>query len=430
MKNHLRTVLSTLVSAPFFISAASVGAATTPDCESLNTRWHSTDVQVAGYPAPNDEYTPAVVAPLATGNTILAWKNQYSDEIRLMQLNSQDQKLKSLSPLPGLEVHDAIATNNGIALAVMANDPDIYSSKYCKSSATPDKAVCGKMDVVLLDESGTQTARTTLTKKTNVDANNAHFIWWYGHTARLATDGDKVAAYYRSALSVNRPNTPGEVDIHAGDTLKFVDLTSGKLLSGGWDWGCSHSWSVRLGYNGNNWAAVCHGDAYPNAMRIARMTSTAQADYSTWLNNTDPSKRALGGIVPTDDGFWMNYIQTENNALVLKLAKFHDNSDQPEQIQTVTIATDLDSGYPFRAYMAKLGDDQLLLGWKSGGKLVIATADAATGSILEGPVQTTLSIDNFQDMKTTGNGDVIWPYTSGRNQTIQVNRISACHVTE
>jgi hypothetical protein len=422
MKIQLRPLF---IVAPLFLSVGHAYSAQT--CAALNQRWGETDVQVGGTPAPNNEYTPAVIAPMASGESLLAWTDRTDSDIKLAKLNAKDQRTKALPTLKGLEVHDVISTPGGFALAVMDNDPDIYSAKYCQGEATPNNAVCGKMDLVLLDADGGQVARTTLTKKTNVDANQAYFIWWYGHTARLAEGDGRIAVYYRSALSVDRPNVPGEVDIHAGDSLKFVDASTGQLLNGGWDWGCSHSWAVRTAYNGNNWGAVCHGDAYPNAMRLARMNSpTASATHTTWLEGTDPSERALGGIVPTVDGFWMNYIQKENGKLTLKLSKFQDGSDQPEQTQTISFAKNLDTDYPFRAYMAKYGEDQLLIGWKSNGKLMLATVNSDNGEVVEGPVETSLSIDNFQEMKTATNGDVVWAYSSGSDQIIRVNRISSC----
>ncbi|MET0357254.1 MAG: hypothetical protein ABW044_10775 [Cellvibrio sp.] len=343
-----------------------------------------------------------------------------------MKLNASDQISGNLPDLDGLEVHSALETSNGYALAVMDNDPDIYSAKYCKSSATPDKSVCGKMDLVLLDKSGNLTTRTTLTEKGNVDSVGAQFIWWYGHTARLATNGSLIMAYFRSAMSTARSGVAGEVDIHAGDTLKFINAETGNIQSGGWDWGCSHSWSVRAAHNGTTWGAACHGDAYPNAMQLVRRAvPTSSSSTIQWLNSEDPAKRALGGLVPTNNGFWLNYIQTENSKLTLKLGRFDDSLSQLQQPSTISAATSLDSTYPFRAYMAAYGDNQLLLGWKSGGKFVIAVANATNGEIVDGPVTTTLSIDNFQDITSVQNGDVIWAHSSGGNK-IAVNRVSSC----
>ena len=389
----------------------------------------STGVAVGGSVSPNDEYTPAVIAPRSDGTSVLAWTDNAAKSIRMAELTTADVLNRTLPGVPGLEVHAALATAGGTALAVMANDPDIYSSKYCQGSSTPGNAVCGKMDLVRVDTNGTTLSRTTLTKKGNVDSVNAQFIWWYGHTARLATDGSKLAVYYRSAMSTARPNVAGEVDIHAGDTLKFVDSSTGALLAGGWDWGCSHSWSVRTAYDGRQWAAACHGDGFPNAMQVARLTTpTAAANNLQWLSGTDPAQRALGGLVPASDGFWLNYIQSSNGTLSLQLAKVPDSGTALLQQRVITAATALDNTYPFRPYMAAYGTGKLLMGWKSGGRLMLAVADATTGAVLEGPVSTALNIDQFQDMTTAPNGDVLWAYSSG-GSSVSVNRVSTCKLT-
>lgn len=374
----------------------------------------------------NDEYTPTVIAPKSDGSALLAWKDGSGSLIRIARLSSADTLQSYLPDVEGLEVHDMLADANGAVLAVVSNDPDIYSSKYCYGAGSTDKNVCGKMDLVGIDSNGASRFRSTLTKKGNADSVGAQFIWWYGHTARIATDGARYGVYYRSAMSTARPDVAGEVDIHAGDTLKFVS-TAGAIQSGGWDWGCSHSWSVRLAYNGS-WGAACHGDAYPNAMRLARFaTSTATPTYLNWLADSAADKRALGGLVPVQGaGFWMNYIQANSSGtLVLKLAKLPDSGAALSNDQTISAASGIDASYPFRPYMAALGSDKLLLGWKSGGKLLIATANASTGAILEGPVTTTAPINVFQDFIRTPDGDVMWADSSG-GKNISVSRVAAC----
>ncbi len=391
-------------------------------------RLRSTTVAVGGNAAASDEYTPAVIAPQSDGSAWLAWTDKTGPAIKMATLSATDTLGAALPGVAGLEVHAMLPTPGGVALAVMANDPDIYSAKYCQSSATPGNAVCGKMDLVRLDALGNTLTRTTLTKKGNADSVGAQFIWWYGHTARLATDGTAIGVYYRSAMSTQRPGVAGEVDIHAGDTFKFVDAASGSLLSGGWDWGCSHSWSVRLAHNGKQWAAGCHGDAYPNAMQLARLsTRTAAPSSLQWLGGSDPTQRALGGLVPVSGGHWISYVETVNGRLTLQLAKVPESGSTWPAATTIAAATDIDGTYPFRPYMAAYGTGKLLLGWKSVGKLVLAVADATTGAVLEGPVTTTLPIDTFQDMTTTPSGDVVWAYSPG-GSTLRVQRVAACRL--
>lgn len=407
------------------VSSASQSSSAS-SCDTLAGRIRTTTLSVNNASV-NDEYTPTVIAPKPDGGSLLAWTDSSAGVIKVARLSSSDT-LQSYQPdISGAQVHAVLADSLGAVLAVVSNDPDIYYSSYCYSSATPDNYICGKMDLVGIDSSGNSRFRTTLTNKTNVGTAGAQFIWWYGHTARLATDGSRYGVYYRGAMSTAKADGTSGVDIHAGDTLAFVG-TDGTKQSGGWDWGCSHSWAVRLAYNGT-WGAACHGDAYPNAMQLARLTtSTSAASDLQWLNDTDATGRALGGLVPvTGNGFWMDYIQTSNGSLVLKLAKLPDSGSTIGTDLTISAATGLDSTYPFRPYMAALGSDRLLLGWKSGGKLVVAVANAGTGAIIEGPLTTSVSVGTFQDFVTTPGGDVVWAHSDG-GTTIQVNRVAACRL--
>lgn len=208
-----------------------------------------------------------------------------------------------------------------------------------------------------------------------------------------------------------------------------MNATTGALVPGGWNWGCSHSWSVRAGYDGSQWAAVCHGDAYPNAMQYAHMAAPAATQNTLqWLNDSDPTQRALGGLVPAKGGFWLDYLEASGGTLSLKLAKLPDSGSVMHPLRTVAIAKSIDSTYPFRPYMAAYGTGKLLLGWRSGNKLTLAVADATTGKTLEGPVTTDLALDSFEEMVPTASGDVVWAHSDG-DGSISVNRVAACKLS-
>jgi hypothetical protein len=74
--------------------------------------------------------------------------------------------------------------------------------------------------------------------------------------------------------------------------------------------------------------------------------------------------------------------------------------------------------------MAKYGDD-LLLGWKSNEKLVLAIADFETGDLVEGPVLTDARIDNFVEFVSYAGGDVGWAHSTSNNE-VTVTRVVAC----
>lgn len=378
-----------------------------------------------GTPSVSDEYTPIVMSATAQDESLIAWKETSSRRIQVGALANDDKTFRKIYETAGDEVHALVGNDDGGAMVVMASDPDIYSSKYCQSDATPSNAICGKFDVHRFNNTGIKLFTSTLTDKTNVDSDGALFAWWYGHTARLTYDSvnNQYLTYFRSAGSSPRPNVPGEIDIHAGDTLRRIDGATGARLSGGWQWGCSHSWSVRLAVSGARSIAVCHGDGFPNAMSAKQLNANGTViNTKEWLGNSDPAKRALGGVVPTADGFWINYIDYANT-LRLHLAKIDLNGNIVID-NIISAATNLDSDYPFRAYMAKRGND-LLLGWKSGGNLVLATASLTTGLLTSDSVATTSKIDNFNEFVSLNNGDVIWASVSNNN-AVTVSRVGAC----
>src|SRR6185503_1768574 len=111
---------------------------------------------------------------------------------------------------------------------------------------------------------------------------------------RLAWSGTQYAAYF------GQTGNHGSAGNHQGDQYRLVSPAG--AVSGGWDWGCSHSLDERLVHNGTAWAPVCGSDTYPGA--------------GIWFNNRgkisdEPSitnvggVAKLGGLVPATDGFYM-----------------------------------------------------------------------------------------------------------------------------
>lgn len=397
----------------------------------LISQIHSSSIPVPGQIGESNEDYPVVIVPQPDGQSVLAWSDTSQGQIRLARVSADDQSKTDLPPIPGLQVQAGLADPSGTVLAVISNDPDIYSPKHCKSDQTPDQPVCGKIDLVKLTTDGSTAFRTTLSSKINADQDGANFIWWYGHTARLASDGNQYAVYYRTAGSYTRPNDADEVDIHAGDALRFVSKDGTLIPNAGWSWGCSHSWSVRLAFSNGQWAAACHGDAYPNAMQMALLNSpTSQPIKQQWLNESNPTGRALGGIVAApQSGFWMNYIVAEDSHPTLHLAHYSGTTGQIDRDLVIPEANGLVASparYPYRAYMAAYRSGQLLLGWKTADGLKLAVADASTGQLLQPPVSTNLQIDDFDEFVSSPSGDVLWA-TSPGDGSITINRVAGCH---
>jgi hypothetical protein len=85
-------------------------------------------------------------------------------------LTPSDASGQALPDIVGIEVHDAIVTLDGVDLAVVVEDRDIYSLKYCENN------VCAKMEKLRVDQAGKLLYRTTLTQKGNTDSVGARFM--------------------------------------------------------------------------------------------------------------------------------------------------------------------------------------------------------------------------------------------------------------
>ena len=381
----------------------------------------------------SDEYFPLPVAPRADGSALVAWREQRSATVRVGAFAAHGGFVPPALSFSAEEVHALVAHDDGGgALAVVDGDPDIYSPKYCRGASTPDKALCGKMDVWLFDADGKTAWRRTVTGKTNVDRDGAEFVWGYQHTSRLLWTGDMYGLYYRNASSSPRPGVAGEIDIHAADAFRVLS-PQGNVLTHAWRWGCSHSWAVRLAFNGA-FGTACHGDGYPNAFHVVVADRTAQLGEATLQANVDPTQRALGGLVADADGFWLLYQAADrgpsgsspgSGAMRLHLARI-DSAGVIASDDVLAAATDLPTQYPFRPYLAAYGSGQLLAGWHSGGRLQLAVLDGRTGALVDGPAAADAKIDAWNEFMAFPDGDVGWAFAADRAAAIDFVRVEGC----
>lgn len=393
-------------------------------CPALAERLRITASDLPAAFRANDEYFPLPLAPRPEGGSLVAWREQAGPVVRVGRFDDTDRLLGTPLSFAAEEVHALVAHEDGGALVTVANDPDIYSPKYCRGASTPDKALCGKLDLLRFDDGGREQWRRTMTKKVNVDANGAHFIWWYQHTARLVWSGQNYGLYWRTAEFSPCPGVPGEIDIHAADLLRLLD-SDGKPVDKGGVRACSHSWAVRLAYS-ERFASVCHGDAYPNAFHLITHELDRPRGESNLLNGLDPVKRALGGLVPRPGGFWLLYMAQPGAAMELHLAAI-DMAGKVTRDDKLPFATGLATAYPFRPYLAAYGEGRLLAGWHKAGALQLAVLDGETGALLEGPAAAGgAKIDNWAEFMSYPNGDVGWAWSPGGTKRLELLRVAGC----
>jgi hypothetical protein len=290
----------------------------------------------------------------------------------------------------GTEVRGFVAHDDGSALTVVRGDAMVF---------------------VRLDSAGSEQSTLSIVGNNAHTAEGNRWIDSWPHQGRLAWSGSQYGAYF------GQTGNFGAAGNHQGDHYALIS-PQGTLLTGGWDWGCSHSLDVRLAHNGTAFAPLCTSDTYPGA--------------GIWFNNrvsvsTEPSitnvggVTQLGGLVAAPDGFWLSFISPEQRTAADVAFVHISNAGAPSGRTYITDTPSVAEKY---AHLAAYGD-RLLAGWSTATEITLATVDSA-GTVLEGPALTTAQAGGQDDFATYPNGDVGWAYAWGDLTYLQVVRVVRC----
>eukprot|EP00727_Mastigamoeba_balamuthi_P014111 m51a1_g9322 hypothetical protein (1998) ;mRNA; f:142560-155187 len=237
---------------------------------------------------------------------------------------------------------------------------------------------------------------------------------------------------------------------HEGDALKWVDEATGAATNE-WDWGCSHSMSVLLGFSSADslFAPVCVTDCYPGT-GSGDFSAVSQGGIFSW---NDESKRIytldggcdgsvageLGEMVaaPTT-GFKMVFNGHRNKAGLGQNSYKEDSMNQ--DIGFVSIGSDgslsgsvkwltstseneADSGI---ARYGGITQELYLAGWKSGSKYMLAEVDGS-GAFQTKPVDVTDLVQwgaRDDPFKTAADGSIVWVYSPAQASDIVIARVT------
>ncbi|MFY0579032.1 hypothetical protein ACN28S_36450 [Cystobacter fuscus] len=228
-------------------------------------------------------------------------------KVHITQLDASDRPVGTSFGLPANDFADLYADNTGGTLLLTRNARGGGTlncgapTNLCGTPPNPP-VPCYDMYMVRFDGT-TETWATVLTSSsetlppysTGPTGPSVYMIWWYAHHGRIAFDGTRYAGYFGAAISVSQN---GCINIHQGDRMKVVG-TDGKLQSGGFDWGCSHSGYERLIWDptARKFVSICKTD---NNNRIAFAPT-----YKT-IQPVDLSYSNLGNMVTaTGGGYWL-----------------------------------------------------------------------------------------------------------------------------
>ncbi|MCB9597399.1 MAG: hypothetical protein H6719_32035 [Sandaracinaceae bacterium] len=237
---------------------------------------------------------------------------------------------------------------------------------------------------------------------------------WFGtgiRAGRMTWTGSQWATYH----TVQRLWNDGIA--HYGDTLRFLDASTGAAAGGGWGWGCSHSMEVRIAQSATRTGPLCVSDCFPG--------KGVYFDHNTELF-VDPSGNCagridtrIGGIATQSGGFLASFSSPNgrSSADVALVAVGDDRRAMPPVWLTEDGTDDTD------VHAARFGSGALV-GWVAGGTDRLARVDASgapVGAAVDVPGAGLARASDFVELD---GGDVAW--VTGAGSTLAIARVRAC----
>jgi hypothetical protein len=362
---------------------------------------------------------PVFTAPLTNCGTLVCYTTgtATAPAAQAVRLDANDKWVATIDLGAGLECRG------------LATEPDGHFAALLWDDAND------KIYVKRFDLTGASTFTTELVNR-GTDPNYNDPTDFNIGDSRLEFGNGQYGAYYHVH----------SMSGHEGDTLKYVDATTGAETTK-WGWGCSHSMSVVLRYNAmaNAFMPACVTDCYPGTSGSDFATSSIGGLY---INNSKKvmdldgdcgGKVAgeLGSAAPAASG-WKVVFNGHQAAATLGKTSYN-TSTMNQDIGFVTIGTNLtpagavvwltnspaineaDSSI---ARWQPAGDatEQYVVGWSEPGtayKFQLARVDAA-GAVLEGPVDVSAIAKwgrRDDPFRTHFNGDIVWAWFDASGQT-------------
>ena len=393
----LTTALTTALFAPH-LSAAN-------DCSELSNRIYSATVTLPkniafttdNNPSDISHYDSALlraitIAPKNDGNIFLTWSDT-EGSAHLSKVNPGNGVLISDQNLGGIVIRDMIAVEDGVAILYFAGS----------SFGVRRIDAAGK---TIFDSHGQMVGTFSQ-------------MW---HLGALSLQGDRIAVYF--GVSGNQGWNTG----HEGDAFKIISSKDGRVIDGGWDWGCSHSIDTRITWGQTKPVRLCLSDVYPNP------GFNIDAGYSilpTWGTHDGRSGGRIGGFINMGDSVYFAFnrsagygyaestevMQLKNIAPFTKVEHFGLGTAEKKSMKL--------------AKLARLGTNELLTGWvyQDEKATVIQQLRSdlrvkSTPTRIEGSL-----LLPHSDFQTTASGDVVWvakDAKSGASNKLLLQQVQAC----
>jgi hypothetical protein len=321
-----------------------------------------------------------VLSPLPNGESKVGWQD-VNGKIHVTPLRSDNTRKGDDIVIDGDLIYDLVAHDDGVALLLLHNM---------------------RMYIIKLSNYGEEIFKTELT-----DNDDRTEPW---HRGKLAWDGEKYAAYF--AIHA----TAGWAEGHDGDKLKYIDR-DGQILTGGWEWGCSHSMDVRILFVENTDMPICISDCYPGPGIYLKNRYHLSSVYGNCAGRTDAR---FGQVVEFGDWMAMVYLSIDGR----------DNWD----VLFNAFSTDFDYSVKTEKALTNTGDDEtnpkiipygsesLLVSWERGGSRVFSHVDIDGNQL--GPEEVVnVKAGPIDDFKLYENLDIGWAFAWGDMNKLKIMRI-------
>jgi hypothetical protein len=393
---------------------------------------------------------PLQIAPIPSGGSRVAFMGK-DGMVHIAQLDAGDQLVSgSVFGLPAFDMQDIYADDSGGVVLVSRNATGGGTgncgtpTNLCGIPPNPPDP-CWDMYMVRFDGSGHETWATKLTTSsaslppysTGPTGPQVFMLWWYAHNGRIAFDptNNHYAGYYGAAISVSQG---GCINIHQGDEMRVVD-TGGNIVSGGFDWGCSHSAFERMTWDGTTFVTVCNNDADPGGTKTGRM---AFAPASVTIYPVNEVNAELGAVIKAGSGgYWLVLSDVRAGQPTTAPAL-----DDVHLVHTTTGAADSDitlasdTGLNDRApHLTAFGKNRMLAAWETSTKtdhllqtdtdrkLYLQALDDATGAA-QGAAYYVPGVtgSRYQDFRTYPDGSVAYVAPGSSASKIRILRAFPC----
>ena len=318
----------------------------------------------------------------------------------------------------------------------VAAEPDGHFAALLWAASTTkdcaDPTVNGHIYVSRFDVAGAPGWSTELTNTTGSDI-NCPTDFGLGES-RMEFGGGSYGAYYHVHSQSG----------HEGDTLKYVDLTGKQSTT--WTWGCSHSMSNLLRYNGDDkkFMPACVTDCYPGTTSSDFPTGSIGGvyinnrnkvlDVDAGCNGSVAGELGGGAVAPSG---WKIVFNAHQAPATLGQSSY-STSTMNQDIGFASIAAGLTSGgVVWLTTTASINEadsgierwtpsddaiEQYVAGWAETSSPYVyklGRVDAA-GKFLEGPLDITAKAKwgrRDDPFRAHGNGDIVWAWFDAASST-------------